>query len=731
MSTTLHLAAPASSTCTRYCGKHPQERVVGVCSACLANKLSSLIYSNTAYAPEDLDNFSVPSPLTNSPPVSINSPTNHHHPHQDHLQTINEEADSTTQESNNEGLLYSTLEAPFTAVEVCAETKLEGNNSVHSSGTKEQISLTYDVVPLIEEENPINHDISVSSINEEVRSDNLEEGKPKANQYLRANKPIKCKRSKSLSGLRGESLIKLQKEAHEYESGANTKGEQSNTGAKKVTLRTLFQLDDEEKWRNRALMAAHTSESELDMHEFSADHKLIEAEFDKGSIDHAKQIEDATDVHDNHTHNSYRCVPSASTLSSSVCPSIPCKFKHSVLLNSLLCRKTGDEKKGSGSIRRPSQVHEASRNIFIRGVNEGGLTKARDEGGFIRATYIASESREPLRRCRSKLERSVARSSVSSSQPASPPCVSHGVDMKSERKFNLTARALAAEFPSFLCSSAEAVEAMMIFPSKIEDPSGSATQTEDLQGDQDSRICTHNDSVKQAVAIMDSLQSSKVLAKPVIQLDSSAWEEHYRDYSIPNLAEEAERGKEMENGSGNRQNQDDEDVEQGEMPLPMHIIPTVNRAAATMVTIRANLEEVQEGADAVEELEEAECRNGIPTYITATESFPASEEVAMAVCGRSLSCRSSSGKAIAAAGQQGTHKVPEEYKHGGVWEAYSNKSGKFPRKWPSSSRTVKIAPDQSGLLRFYLTPLRASGRTRFSSATRRPPKRHFWSLVFV
>ena len=127
------------------------------------------------------------------------------------MQTIDEEAESSALEIKNKGPFCSAWETTLTHIKVCAEAEvIVSNKPVHSF-------VNYDVVHLIEEEQTgidINQGISfisdvVSSINDEVRPINLEEGKTKANPYLHANKPIKCKRSKSLC-VRGDSLIKLE-----------------------------------------------------------------------------------------------------------------------------------------------------------------------------------------------------------------------------------------------------------------------------------------------------------------------------------------------------------------------------------------------------------------------------------------------------------------------------------------------------------------------------------------
>eukprot|EP00250_Pteridium_aquilinum_P034753 c8048_g1_i1 orf=55-2388(+) len=763
----------------KFCDKHPQERVVGVCGACLAHKLTSLIHTTTAPAPEIVNPPSqlVGSSLTHPPPLSINPPAPHrplHHP--DHLRTIDEEADSSAQELLGEGPHCSDLDGASSAVEVCAEAKRPGNDLVQLSIIHEENSSSSIEVPSISEEKPsVNQEISSisevrPSIKEEIliidqENSAIEEGTPTRSPQIHTKKPLRCRRSKSLSVPRSERA------AHGHELAARSlverTGEQS-IGAEKVTLRALFQLDDQEKCRNRAL------DQEV-CDQFSANGRPIEEESHKGLIGELK-IEEAKDAHkrpqnqtDKNLHaqertqnqtdqDSHGCVPSTSKFSSSVCPHVPDRLKHSVLLNSLLCRKAQSlssdaVRSGSNHIRKPSQVHEANRNSFLKIFNEDGFAQASDEGGFTRATYIASESRV-MRRCRSKLERCIT---ASSSQPASPSSISHVIDSKSERKFNLSARALAVDIPSILRSSAEAADVTTVTSLTTLDSFRRADHEHDVEELKEGHEMSPGASIDAEAGALAPQ------TRPVIPLVITGEEEQHLADCMASTAREVEGQIAMEFTPILRKIKKQDEEEQGEMidspppptPLPLNPQPPAGDMAI-LSSAKNNLEgkgdtlagavqeeevECQNSTDnqsecrmtATENGQILECRNAtdnqpIPAYITARESSLAGQE-ACAVYGRSLSCKASSSNT----GKQSSHNLAE-----GVWEPYSapgRGAGFFGRsasrhsKWPSSSRTVKIAPDQSGLLRFYLTPLRASGRTRFSSP-RRPPKRHLWSFVF-
>ncbi|MCO5552786.1 hypothetical protein L7F22_006303 [Adiantum nelumboides] len=434
------------------CGKHPEERVVGVCSACLAQKLTSLVYtppSTSDLPPEEyaasvseLNNL----PQQNSPPGSATSPA----PNRDHLQTIKEdEEDSATEVISNEQLTCQPSEPP-NLVEgisdsVCphsgdAQLILDHQENLSSSQKDSKDQSFEDKSPVATKKGSL---ISVSK-----KLSGPQEGFPTPNLQVYESEPAKCKiRSKSLSVLGADSL-KLVQRASSHVEELTASFHFDNTNASnihaKVTLRELFKLDDAEKQENKCSEALHTENADC-----LSDCKLTEEEIPRGAFaDASAKINEETDesgTPQNHSHDSRcNCVPSSSSLPSSVCPA---KIKQCILLNPLLCRKKGDEKtvnKDGRSICKPSQFHIRKH----RNGNEDRNTQAMDDGGFIRATYIASESRvQSMRRCRSKMDLYGARNSFSSSEPSSPGQVFH-VDSRSERKFNFSARALAIEVPS-------------------------------------------------------------------------------------------------------------------------------------------------------------------------------------------------------------------------------------------------------------------------------------------
>ncbi|MCO5607040.1 hypothetical protein L7F22_061231 [Adiantum nelumboides] len=432
------------------CRKHPEERVVGVCSACLAQKLTSLVYTppSTSDLPQDAASVSVLNnlPQQKSPPGSATFPA----PDHDHLQTIKEdEEDSATEVISKEELTYQPSELP-NLVEGKSDSPRSGNAQLildHqeslSSSQNESKDKSEDKSPIVTKEGSL---ISVSK-----KLSGPQEGLPTPSLQLYASEPAKCKiRSKSLSVLGADSLKLVQRtSSHVEELTAsfhfdNTNA--SNIRAKKVTLRELFKLDDAEKQKNKCSGSPHTENADC-----LSDCKLTEEEIPRGAFEDASaKIDEETDVsgtQHNHSHDSRcNCVPSSSSIPSSVCPA---KIKQCLLLNPLLCRKKGDEKtvnKDGRSICKPSQFH-IGKHRNGNG-NEDRNTQAMDDGGLIRATYIASESRvQSMRRCRSKMDLYGARNSFSSSEPSSPGQVFH-VDSRSERKFNFSARALAIEVPS-------------------------------------------------------------------------------------------------------------------------------------------------------------------------------------------------------------------------------------------------------------------------------------------
>lgn len=328
------------------------------------------------------------------------------------------------------------------------------------------------------------------------------------------------------------------------------------------------------------------------------------------------------------THYSFGCVSSSS---SSACPVLPQRIKHSLWFNSLLCRKKRERPVVKGGGNSPAGV-KTSQVAAVTSVFTGEI---RGNAGGIRAN--ASGIRGHERRRRSK------EINLASVRPPIPRWATERqlslVDSRSERKFNLTARALAFDFPSILPS---------------EEPQSSTSQT-------------RND---------DHTGATEKEFRPAAQ-------------GTPNLR------------------------------------PTAKEQAAQITA------------------------DHLPEAVTTTEFLPTAHFVAgntTVSYWRSLSCNS-----ISIPANHGRHhqqKLPE-YR---MWAPYyspgrinkAKLTTTFGRAIPPDgrsgadatryySRTVKISPptlEQSGLLRFYLTPLRSSGRTRISSG-RRPSKRGFWSVFFL
>lgn len=382
---------------------------------------------------------------------------------------------------------------------------------------------------------------------------------------------------------------------------------------KKVTLRYLFAIDDEEQLKNHKEEAisnnnvAHGERGAVGYNNIDESRRPV-----------SKQL--IEQKNNTPTHYSYGCV---SSTSSSACPVLPQRIRHSLWFNSLLCRKRTERrgvKAGSNSpagIKTTSQVAAGEvTSVFpgeIRG-NAGGIRAANANG-----------IRGHERRRRSK--------EINLASPT-PHWATEGlslVDSRSERKFNLAARALAFDFPSILPS--EEPQAVI--------PSTSQTCNDDHTGATEKEF------------------------RPAAQ-------------GMPNLR------------------------------------PTAQEQAA----------------------------------VTTTEFLPTAHFVASNVSyWRSLSCNSTS--IPANHGRHHQQKLPEYrmsepyYSPGRINKAKltttfgrsaippDGRSGADATRY--FSRTVKISPatlEQSGLLRFYLTPLRSSGRTRISSG-RRPCKRGFWSVFFL